>query len=91
MHWFCTLLLSYTLTQGGVRMSETIGDRIRLIRQAQHLSQKALAWRVGITAPALSQIETGHVEPRTFTLTCLADALGVSMDYLAGRTDTPIP
>lgn len=72
-------------------MPESIGDRIRLQREAQGLQQKVLAWRVGITASALSQIERGHVDPKAFTLTCIAQALGVSTDYLHGLSNDPAP
>lgn len=72
-------------------MPDTIGDRLRTERERQAIPQKVLAQRVGISAPGLSQIERNHVEPSAFHLKCLAQALGVSMDYFAGLTDTPRP
>lgn len=65
-------------------MSATLGQRIRLVRIAQGWTQKALAQRAGITAPDLCQIEREHIEPRAFTLRCLAEALEVTSDYLLG-------
>lgn len=67
-------------------MDETLGLRIRLERTRQGLKQKVLAAHAGLSAIALYQIEHDRTSPTALHLKALADALGVSMDYLAGRT-----
>ena len=51
------------------------GKRIRGTRGAQGLSLEQLARLTGISAPALSLIETGKRDPRLTTLKRIADAL----------------
>ena len=52
-----------------------VGHRIRETRAAQGLSLEQLARLTGISAPALSLIETGKRDPRLTTLKRIADAL----------------
>ena len=69
-------------------MADTLGWRIRIARMRRDITQKDLARLVGISRTAMNQIEHGDiVDPRSSHLCKIADALGVSMDYLAGRTD----
>ena len=58
------------------------GKRIRETRSAQGLSLEQLARLTGISAPALSLIETGKRDPRLTTLNRIADALRVSLTTL---------
>ncbi|HEX2187099.1 MAG TPA: XRE family transcriptional regulator [Chloroflexota bacterium] len=60
-------------------LAHTIGRRLRRLREAQQLSLRALAERVGVTASLLSQVELGQVNPSVDTLFALAEALGVSV------------
>ena len=62
----------------------TVGLRIRLERTSQRMPQKELAWRVGISVTALSQIENEHTRPSVPHLAKVASALGVTSDYLLG-------
>jgi transcriptional regulator with XRE-family HTH domain len=67
-------------------MQETLGERIRKERLRYGMSQVELARRIGISKTAMNQIESGETEdPRVSRLRAIADILGVSMDYLAGR------
>jgi transcriptional regulator with XRE-family HTH domain len=69
-------------------MEETLGQRIRKARQRYGMSQTELAKRVGISKTAMNQIEMGEtLDPRLSRIRAIADILGVSMDYLAGRED----
>jgi transcriptional regulator with XRE-family HTH domain len=76
-------------------MQETLGARIRKARLDYGMSQVELAKRVGISKTAMNQIEMGETpDPRISRIRAIADILGVSMDYLAGRQDedgTPTP
>ncbi len=56
-----------------------IGDTIRLLRERQGLSQRALAEAAGISAAALSQLEAGQTSPSVATLEKLADGLGIAI------------
>jgi len=69
-------------------MKETLGERIRKARLHYGMSQTELARRVGISKTAMNQIEMGETtDPRMSRIRAIADIFGVSMDYLAGRTD----
>jgi transcriptional regulator with XRE-family HTH domain len=71
-------------------MENTLGYRIRRARLHLDLTQKALADKVGISRTAMNQLEKGEIQnPRMHHLQAIAEALGVSMDYLAARPDTP--
>jgi transcriptional regulator with XRE-family HTH domain len=63
-------------------------ERVRLKRLMLRLSQKRLGELIGQDQAYVSRLERGHFpEISMTTLERLADALQVSMDYLAGRTD----
>lgn len=55
------------------------GEAIRAIRLAIGIPQNALAARVGIKPPTLSQIEHGTHQPRLTTTRRIADELGVKL------------
>ena len=58
------------------------GRRIREARAGQGLSLEQLARLTGISAPALSLIETGKRDPRLTTLKRISDALRVPLPAL---------
>ena len=63
-------------------------ERVRLKRLMLRLSQKRLGEMIGQDQAYVSRLERGQFpEISMKTLERLADALSVSMDYLAGRTD----
>ena len=65
--------------------SSPIANSLRTARERAGLSREALAYRSGLSWAAIAQIESGrrqHV--RLPSLAALAEALGVSIDYLAG-------
>jgi transcriptional regulator with XRE-family HTH domain len=72
-------------------MAETLGDRIRMHRARLRLSQRALGKQVGLSTNGISLIERGEVDPRVSVIRQIADVLGVSTDYLLGRTEDPTP
>lgn len=59
-----------------------IGGRIRAIRTEQSLNLDQLARLTGISAPALSLIETGKRDARLTTLAKIAAALRVPLSTL---------
>jgi len=65
-------------------MAENFAERLQKIRKSKHLSQSGLAARIGLQPAAVSHFETGRRTPSFDNLIKLAEALGVSMDYLFG-------
>ena len=70
---------------------QILGERVRRRRMALGLNQTAFADTVGIPVPTLSSIEHGHQSIYVERAVHLAQALGVSTDYLLGLTDDPQP
>ena len=56
------------------------GPRLRELRAAAGLTQKALAKRAGLTREAVACLETGRNDPRWRTVVALCVALGVGSD-----------
>lgn len=61
--------------------------QLRNERIKQNLSQTALAEKIGVMQTTYSAYERGRIQPGISTVTKLADALHVSMDYLCGYED----
>ena len=59
-----------------------LNEKIYLCRKKAGLSQDALAERLGVSRQAISKWETGESVPDTGKLMPLANALGVSLDWL---------
>jgi transcriptional regulator with XRE-family HTH domain len=71
---------------------EALGKRLRERREQAGLSQTAVAKQTGIIQGDLSLLERGKKRALwADTLVRLAETLGCSLDYLAGRTDDPTP
>lgn len=67
-----------------------IGDRIRAARGRLDWSREELAFRCGVSWSAIAQAESGRRRNlRPGTLSRLAGALGVSIDYLVSGGPTP--
>lgn len=69
----------------------SLGDRIRRARIKMGLSQVSLADAIGVKAGTLSGYEREYRRPDVEMLDRIASVLGVSTDYLLGRTDDPTP
>ena len=67
----------------------SIGQRIRISRRISGLSLRDLESRIDnrVTAQAISKYERGESMPSSGVLIALANALGVSADYLARDSD----
>lgn len=64
-------------------------ERLIELRDDRNLSQKEVAAEFGVVVRAYQRYEYGEREPQLSVLVRMADFYGVSIDYLAGRTDTP--
>ncbi len=62
-------------------------ERLIELREKSDLSQAEAAKEFGVVVRAYQRYEYGEREPRLSTLIRMADFYGVSLDYLAGRTD----
>jgi len=61
--------------------------RLAELRKERKLSQSDLAGMVGIHANVLGRYERGEARPFVEMAAKLAEALGVSLDYLVGNSD----
>ena len=61
-------------------------ERIKLLRKERALTQTQAAERVGISWRTYQDLEGGKY-PSYVTLGKIADAFGVSVDWLMGRTE----
>jgi transcriptional regulator with XRE-family HTH domain len=64
-----------------------LGRRLRAERLGQGLGLREMARRLGISASALSQIETGKAQPSVSKLFDIVNLLGVSVDGLLAGHD----
>lgn len=60
---------------------------LKIERMRNKLTQKELGEKVGLTGNMIGEVEAGRVQPSVKSISKLADVLGVSVDYLLGRTD----
>lgn len=65
----------------------TVGVRIKRLREDLDVLQKDLAAKIGIGNSHLSQIERGEKRPTSETLASIAKALDTTTDYLLLLTD----
>jgi len=70
--------------------SQIIGSRIRSARQFRRLTGEQLAEKIGIAIDSLRHIENGVRPPSFKLIEQISDTLDVSLDYLAGKTDSPL-
>lgn len=67
----------------------TFHERLHQLRKTTGRKQEDMAKELGIVFRSYRRYECGESEPTLSTLLCIADYFGVSLDYLAGRTDDP--
>lgn len=61
-------------------------ERVRRLRRAEHLTQAALAQKIGLTTRGYQDIELGSL-PRYENLLRIAEYYDVSVDWLMGRAE----
>jgi len=70
-------------------MASTYGARLKSLREQQGLSQKVLAEQAAVDPSLISRHEAGQGHnPDWSAIRDLAEVLGVSVDFLMGRTDS---
>ena len=69
---------------------ETMGDRIRMLRESKGLSQEQLAQQLGISKGAVSQWELGYTKNiKNVLFLALVQILGTSQEFLLFGPDQP--
>ena len=66
---------------------QVIAAKVREARTAAGLSQAALAEAAHLSNETISRIERGAYDASLTSMVALADALGVSVDFLLGRSE----
>jgi transcriptional regulator with XRE-family HTH domain len=69
----------------GSRLRREIGHKLKVARQHQQLSLRALAAKVDFSASFLSQVELGQVSPSIGSLDRIAQALGMHLSDLLSQ------
>jgi transcriptional regulator with XRE-family HTH domain len=67
----------------GLTPQSGLGKAIRFLRDEAKMTQKTLAAKSGVSAPWISRIEHGEVDPTWATIAQISAVLGVSMESLA--------
>lgn len=67
----------------------SVSDRLRSARAMRGLTQRQLANLSNMGERMFRKYELGECNPTLDKASAIADALDVSLDYLAGRTDDP--
>lgn len=68
-------------------MLETFGQRLRQAREEKKMSAYKLSQKSGVNKQTIYNYELAGQFPNLYTAVCLADALGVSLDWLTGRDE----
>ena len=68
----------------------SIGERIVFLREERDMSQKHLAYTIGIAPTTLSRYENNLYEPKAEILNRLAKALDTTSDFLIGKSDQKV-
>lgn len=64
-----------------VDLDETLGQKVRRLREAMGITQKELGEMLGVSYSMVTQIETDRTQPSLRTLNNLADIFGISSVY----------
>ena len=69
--------------------SMELSKKLRKLRKEHGETQKQVAAAIGLSERPYQYLESGEHQPSLDTFIALADHFGVSLDYLAGRTEDP--
>jgi len=72
-----------------LQANEEIARAVIRLRMKLDLSQEELARRIGVSAPAISRIESGRHSPNFATLRKIADAVGHKVVVSFAEADVP--
>lgn len=84
---WCGKRLHTVVEEDGIATAEeAFPVMLRRARKALGLTQEDLGAKIGILKAAVANYENGHRSPSISLLRALSEALGVSTDYLIGRS-----
>ena len=69
----------------------TVSQRILEIMEQKHIKQKTLADYTGISTSAISDWKKKGTNPSVDKIVAISECLGVSIDYLLGKTQEIAP
>ena len=78
------------MTQTKKTSAVEFGRRLREMRKKRGLEQASLAELSGVQSSSISNFEHGKRKPSLDTIVRLAEVLMVSIDYLVGRSESPL-
>lgn len=64
-----------------------LSENLKALRKERGETQKQVAAAIGIRERPYQYLESGEHQPSLDTFIALAEHFGVSLDYLAGRSD----
>ena len=67
-----------------------ISERIYSIRTERHMSQEAVAEKLGVSRQSIQKWEAGDSQPTVQNLITLSRLFGVSVDYFCGNSETEV-
>lgn len=67
-----------------VQERQRIGQRIAQLRKERGITQQELAERTGMQQGNIARIEAGKYSARFDTLQTIAEAMGLTVDFVAG-------
>lgn len=65
-------------------------NRIKELRKQKKLTQNELAEKINASRMAIANYETDRNNPSYAMLSLIADALDTTVEYLQGKTDSPL-
>lgn len=68
-----------------------LGERLTALRRRDHVSQKELGQAINVSHYTISSYEKGRSEPNDEIKVRIARYFNVSLDYLVGLIDEPLP
>lgn len=73
---------SVNLVEGLQMQTKTVGERIKHLRDQNHMTQKALAEQLYVSRNTISSWETNRTEPGIILIVEISTLFHVSLDYL---------
>jgi transcriptional regulator with XRE-family HTH domain len=67
------------------------GERLKALRESKRYTHQHLANMLGLAMVQVWRYEAGKTDPSGDVLARMAKVFNVSVDYLLGLTDTPLP
>ena len=68
---------------------ETIGSRLKKLRQSVKMPQRKMGELLGVSQSAIDRYERDTASPSAQNFVVYADYFDVSLDYIFGRCDNP--